>query len=276
MKIDMIKNYYLYNGELFDVGKTINIEPPVIYEVIRIIDGVALYEMEHIKRMKKSTKLIGYDIKRDMEKISDDIKRLIEKNNVSNLNIKLLCNNFDSEEQDFYTYFIKSNYPSKEIYERGIHTILYNSERDNPNVKIIKDNFRKVINEKLKKEDAFEALLVNEEGYITEGSRSNIFFVKDNKVYTALGKKVLLGITRMKIMEVCKRFNIEVIETDIHENNIDKYDGAFMTGTSVNVLPIATIDSRKYNSVNNNIIRKISEGYLDDMKNYIMSRKSDM
>ena len=232
--------------------------------------------MEHIERMKKSARLMGYHIKRSIEQISNDIKELIKSNEVSNLNIKLLCNNFDSEEQDFYAYFINSNYPSSKVYKQGIHTILYNSERDNPNVKIIKKNFREKVNEKLKQEKAFEALLVNEDGYITEGSRSNIFFVKDNKVYTALGKKVLLGITRMKIMEVCNEFNIEVIEKNISEIDLDKYDGVFMTGTSVNVLPITTIDSRKYDSVNNDIIRKISKGYLEDMNSYIKSKKPNM
>jgi len=163
-------------------------------------------------------------------------------------------------------YFIKSKYPEKKVYEKGIHTILFHSERENPNAKIINATLRNKVNDKIKKESAFEALLVNENNFITEGSRSNIFFVKKDKVYTAPAGEVLIGVTRSKVVQICKELNIEVVEEHVSVEELDNMDGAFMTGTSVSVLPITTIDDRKYNSIDNKIIKTISNEYKKDME----------
>ena len=99
-----------------------------------------------------------------------------------------------------------------------------------------------------------------------------MFFVKEEKIYTAPRGDVLLGITRKHIFEVCETLNIEVIEENIHVGDLDKIDGAFMSGTSVDVLPISTIDHIKLNSVNNKIIKEINNAYVNKMKEYINSK----
>lgn len=99
-----------------------------------------------------------------------------------------------------------------------------------------------------------------------------MFFVKEKKIYTAPKGAVLLGITRQHIMEVCKELNIEVVEENIHVDDLQTLNGAFMSGTSVNVLPISTIDNIKLDSVNNHIIRKVANGYENKMKEYIKSK----
>ena len=122
---------------------------------------------------------------------------------------------------------------------------------------------------------AFEALLVDSNGYIPEGSRSNIFFIKGDTVYTAPKGDVLLGITREYILKTCKELNIRVIEENIHICDLAKLDGAFMSGTSVNVLPIASIDDIKLNSVDNEIIRAVNNGYMDGMEKDIINKRRD-
>ena len=117
-------------------------------------------------------------------------------------------------------------------------------------------------------------ITVNKEGYITEGSRSNMFFVRGEKVFTAPKGEVLLGVTRKHIINVCKELNIDVVEENINIKDLDKIDGGFMSGTSVNVLPISSIDDKKYSSVDNNLIKAIQDGYLNLVKNYIEEKKS--
>ncbi|WIV11753.1 aminotransferase class IV [Proteiniborus sp. MB09-C3] len=269
---ESILKYYMYNGEIEPTSNDEGFEKassPLIYEVIRVIDGVPIFLEGHIERMRKSAELIGKTIKKTDEEIKQEIHRLIDSNKEYNMNIKLLCSNVDSPNQTFMAYYIKSSYPEKEVYEKGIHTILFHSERENPNAKIVNADLRQRINDEIKEQNAYEALLVNRKGYITEGSRSNMFFVKGDKVYTASAGDVLLGITRNEIMNVCKEQNIEVIEEEVHMDSLKDLDGAFMTGTSVNALPIATIDDIKLDSVNNSIIKRIAEGYLQKMQEYI-------
>ena len=77
------------------------------------------------------------------------------------------------------------------LYTEGVKTILYYGERENPNAKIVNDNFRAKVTEEIKKSNAFEAILVDRNGLITEGSKSNIFAIKDGKLITAKAEAVL-------------------------------------------------------------------------------------
>lgn len=277
MKAEAVKDYLIINGKIKrtkEVDIFEKIDKPSIYEVIRIIDGVPLFLEEHLDRMFFSAKLINYDIEKDRKEIEEEIKSLISNNKVERLNIKLLSSETEKEEKVFLVYFIESFYPPKDYYTNGIHTILFDYERNNPNAKVLFSSFKDEVSKEIKKQGAFEALLVNKSGYILEGSRSNTFFVKDNKVYTAKPKDVLLGITRKHIFKVCKKLDIGIIEESIHTEDLNKLEGAFMTGTSVNVLPISTIGKINLNSINNKLIKEINNYYVKQMENYILKHKN--
>lgn len=276
MKPEAAGGFYVVNDKLETVANIEifkKIKNPSIYEVLRIINGIPLFLEEHLDRMRKSANTIDYNIEWTSKEIEENIKKLILKNEIENQNIKLLCTDVEGIGQVFLIYFIKSFYPPKEYYKEGIHTILFSHERDNPNAKILKGNFREEVAKQLKKKEAFEAMLVTEEGYILEGSRSNMFFVKGEKIYTASNKDVLLGITRKHVFEAANKLNIKIIEENIHIDDLIKIDGAFMSGTSVNVLPISTIDNIKLDSVNNKTIKAVNNGYVKTMENYIKSKK---
>jgi len=113
---------------------------------------------------------------------------------------------------------------------------------------------------------AFEAILVNEDGTVSEGSRSNIFFVKGNKLVTSPDSAVLLGVTRNKVAEVCESNGIEVEKRIIKIDELESFDGAFITGTSNDVLPIKSIDKIVYNSADNDTVKKASELYLNEVR----------
>lgn len=278
MKPEAIKDYYIINGQIKttdDLEIFKKIEKPPIYEVIRIIDGVPLFLEDHLERMFDSASIIGYSIDRDIKEIKNDIKALILKNNIDTLNVKLLSTEVEGIGKIFLAYNIESFYPPEEYYKKGINTTLFYYERNNPNAKVLFTSFKEDVAKALKEKDAFEALLVSKSGYIPEGSRSNMFFVKGDKVYTAKASEVLIGITRKHIFEVCNSLNIKIIEEGIHIDDLGKLDGGFMSGTSVNVLPISTIDDIKLDSVNNKVIKEINNAYVSKMKNYILMNKSE-
>lgn len=248
----------------------INIPP--IYEVIRVIDGVALFLEEHLDRMYKSAEIVDYKIKMAYEDIIDDIYRLIKLNEVKDLNVKILIYTIDGVE-NVLLYFIKSFYPSVDYYEDGIKTVLYNYERTNPNAKVLYSDYKEKIANLLEEKEAFEAILVNDDKTISEGSRSNMFFILGGKVYTAKGKDVLLGITRKHIVDICLENGIDLVEEAIDIDDIGKISGAIMTGTSVNALPIQKIDNYEINTVKDQIYREINELYLLKINSYIENIK---
>ncbi|WP_051003957.1 aminotransferase class IV [Gottschalkia acidurici] len=276
MNNDAMLKKYIYNGNVYDTSQNEGFNKTdtlSIYEVIRVKNGVILFKEEHLNRMEKSAEMLGYKMKKSKEEITEEIIKLVNINEAINNNIKLVCSNLDSENQNFLTYFTKSSYNIEDVPKIGASTIVYRTKRDNPNIKIINAKQREEINKSLKENNAFEALLENEEGYITEGSRSNMLFVKGDKVYTAPAKDVLIGITRSKIMNICKELRIDVIEKNIHISEIKDLDGVFMSTTPIGVLPIVTIDDIKFDSMNNKTIINIMNGYESLVEDYIKNNR---
>lgn len=275
MNKEITENYFISNGSKYPSNQINDfpISQPTIYEVIRVIDGVPLFLEEHLARLQASAAYFNVDIGGIISNIVLDIRVLIKINNNPEKNIKLVVYNLENITPDYILSFIHSNYPTKAQYLLGVPTILFHAERDNPNAKIINNELRETINSKLKEENAYEALLVNNKGEITEGSRSNLFFVKEGKVYTASGEDVLIGITRKYIFRACNNLKLEVIEQPIPFSMLEYAEGAFITGTSPKVLPIARINEILIASVNSKIISDIINEYDMILKQYITMHK---
>ncbi len=90
-----------------------------------------------------------------------------------------------------------------------------------------------------------EALLLNQQGYIAEGSGQNIFIVKDEKIYTnGINASILMGITRSTIIQICKNLDYSVQITDLTEEMLLSADEAFFTGSATEVTPIASVNDK--------------------------------
>ena len=95
---------------------------------------------------------------------------------------------------------------------------------------------------------ADEALLLDKNGNISEGSGENIFIVKNGEIYTPKTDYCLNGLTRQSIIQIAKDQNIKIIETNLKYEDLVMADEAFFTGTAVEVTPITSIDSNKIGS----------------------------
>jgi branched-chain amino acid aminotransferase len=90
-----------------------------------------------------------------------------------------------------------------------------------------------------------EALTVNAQGYVCEGSGDNVFIVKKGKVYTPpvyLG--ALDGITRHTIIDICAELNIPLLETPFTRHDVYIADECFLTGTAAELIPVVEVDAR--------------------------------
>jgi branched-chain amino acid aminotransferase len=242
-------------------------EDKIIYEVLRVINGKTIFLENHINRMKNSFELIGQEFTLSYGEINSKIHDLIKLENKFIGNIKIT---YGINEKVLRVFFIEHSYPTDEMYREGIKTILYFGERENPNAKIINNNFREKINKEIKEKGVYEAILIDRNGYITEGSRSNIFMIKDNILLTSPAKAVLPGVTRGEIINIAKKLGIEIREVDYKYSDIDKLGGMFISGTSPKVLPINSVGNIKLNP-NNLIIKQIMNKYDDEIARYIES-----
>jgi len=240
-------------------------EEKTIYEVLRVVEGKAIFLESHLKRMKNSFELIGEKFTLNYEEIIIKIDELIKSENKPEGNIKIT---YEVYKKMLRIFFIEHAYPSGQMYENGARTTLYFGERENPNAKIVNENFREKVNKEIKDRNVYEAILVDANGYITEGSKSNIFMIKDKRLLTSPAKAVLPGVTRGEIINLAEKLEIEVNEVQYKYSDINKLDGMFISGTSPKILPIKAVNDINLD-VNNGIIRKLMSEYDNEVNIYI-------
>lgn len=261
--ISIVSEKNIKNGEIITkkyLDDLLEQDNAKIYEVIRVVDRKPMFLKEHYDRMSKSIKLSNLIFPIEFSNFNNLIQLLIKENDFVNCNIRVSF--YIKDEPIILMYYIKSSYPSSDLYDAGINVVTVKKQRKNPNVKFYEANFRDSIDNILSEKGAFEAILLNSDDTISEGSKSNVFFVKNNKLITSLDSSVLLGVTRDKVIAVCENNGIEVEKRSIYTKELKDFDGAFITGTSINVLPIKGIDDIIYNSSNNEIVKRILDLYL--------------
>ena len=102
-----------------------------------------------------------------------------------------------------------------------------------------------------------EALMLDTDGYISEGTGENIFIVRNNKIKTTPITSVLEGITRDCVIEIAKNNNLEVTEQKFTRDELYIADEVFLSGTAAEITPVREIDDRKIGNGNPGRITKI-------------------
>jgi len=154
----------------------------------------------------------------------------------------------------------------------GVKVGLLNAVRPIPHAKVQNPGLRDRANRKISEKGFFEVLLVDSEGHITEGSRSNVFFIKNETLYSSPVEDILEGITRIKVMQLCQNAGIKVVESAIDSTTLDQFQAAFLTGTSPMILPICAIDNIIYKT-DLPLLIKLRELYNQLIENYLEPRR---
>lgn len=112
-----------------------------------------------------------------------------------------------------------------------------------------------------------EALFLDTEGYVAEGSGENVFVIKNGKLITTPMTSILRGITRDSIMTLAKDLGYEVVEQKFTKDDFYLADEAFFTGTAAEVTPISQLDGRKIGTgVRGEITTKLQSAFFDIVK----------
>jgi len=239
-----ILNGVMQQCDLFD--NTMVYEGDSIYEVLRMVKGNPVFFDDHMERLVSSVRLQQKELLAEPSEIRRDIINLSKSERRKEANLKIVFN-YNQDSSNYIIYFIEPIYPSDEQYKKGVKGILYYAQRKDPGSKVINHKLRSSIYHNLILHRGYEALLVNEENCITEGSRSNIFFLKGDVLTTASDDRVLNGITRKYILDICRDNKIRVEFKCVPVDSITEYDAVFMTGTSPMVLQFYCIDDTYFN-----------------------------
>lgn len=268
--IDPALPYFLLNGS---IGKrddfAFNLLPnfPTVYEVIRVVNSRPLFLDDHLLRLSNSCKKL--DISCDLPCIYQWLATFLRFQKVAQCNLRVNITK-SHKASDVFAYFIPSKYPTPEQYKNGVDIELLSLVRDNPSIKVENRSLRELANDIISQRNVYEVLLVNENGEITEGSRSNFFAVKGNAIYTAPLYQVLEGITRKKVVQLAHDNGIECVEQPIRVEEICTLDGAFITGTSPKVLPVSRIGKVAFKGIPQTT-KKLIEAYNKLIRDFLDS-----
>lgn len=230
-----------------------------VFEGIRSYNGNVFRLEEHLERLFDSAKSVMLEIPHTFEemtklvvetlrqnKLKDAYIRLIVSRGVGNLGIDpLTC----SHPSVIVIAEPLSLFP-KSLYEKGIEIVSVATRRNRSDVLSPKVKSLNYMNNILVKIEAnlagvSEALMLNDQGYVAEGSADNIFIVRKNKLITPPGYVgALEGITRNAIMEVAAQKGYEVQEGVFTRHDVYVADEVFLTGTAAEVIAVIKVDGR--------------------------------
>lgn len=229
-----------------------------IFETLRSYNGYIFKCDEHIERLFQSAKSIDLEIGKEPSFLKSAIYKTLKKNKLKDAYIRLSVSRGEGKigldpklckkpKVVIITNKFK-NHPEK-FYKEGVSIITVNIRKTISGVspQIKSTNFLGGVLAKIlsKNGNYFESLLLNLSGYITEGTVSNIFLVKNNCLLTPpVYCGILGGITRGTILEIAKEIQISTQEELLTLHDIYCADEAFLTNTSVEIMPVVSVDGR--------------------------------
>ena len=243
-----------------------------VYEAMVKINGQFFYGDAHLGRLASSLQKINIHF--DISGLPKDIDRL------------LAASDLENEDCLLYIQISRGVAPRKHGYPDGamptlmMYALPYKlPEINNKHMAVVTTpDFRWhrcdikmtsllgniMVNQFAMENDAYEAILVRN-GVITEASHSNIFFVKNQVVYTHPANELILnGISRQVVVALCHQMDLNIIEEGIKQDDITRMDEAFLTGTTTQVAAIQRIDAHYYfKDAIGPITRKLQEAFLE-------------
>jgi len=241
----IIKNGKLVNKEKACVSifnKALFFDFAVYSNIKVIMSKLFLPEIE-IEKLFESAKTLELKHNYKRENILKWTNLLAQKNNIQDALIRILLigPEQDSDPQLFLFPIGLTFYP-KQFYKNGVKLITFPGERYFPTAKTKNLLISYIAYQKATKSDALDALLIDKDGNIREGTRCSFFVIKNNTLITPPKEKVLEGITRKIILEIAPQI-LKVREDNIALKNIENYDEYFISNTSMNIIPIRQIDN---------------------------------
>ncbi|MGE4453237.1 MAG: aminotransferase class IV [Sphaerochaeta sp.] len=213
-----------------------------VYESLRVIQAHPVHLDDHLQRLESSAKMINLSYPFSREEIASWVHALIEVDLIERASLRIQVYG-GKQPQLFITSAEILSYPDS-FYLEGVHAITYHGERFLPGAKTGNLLLNYLALEQARGNGCFEALLVDGEGRVLEGTRSNFFAIKGGTLFTAADEKVLLGITRDRVLKAATQLGLKIVfEAPLQEDVCAGYfDEVFISATSMAAMPLSQVD----------------------------------
>lgn len=256
-----------------------------VFEGVRAYNaeqGTAIFRLkEHTNRLFDSAHIMNMTIPFTKDEINEAQRAAVRENNLPSAYLRPMVF-FGSEGMGLRASNLKVHvivaawewgaYMGAEALERGIKVRTSSYTRHHVNISMTRAKANgHYINSMLALQEALsggadEAMLLDPEGYVAEGSGENIFLVKDGVIYTPELTACLNGITRNTIFHLAEDLGLKVVEKRITRDEVYIADEAFFTGTAAEVTPIQSLDGRIIGSgTRGPITTRLQQLYFDEV-----------
>ena len=256
-----------------------------VFEGVRAYNaerGTAIFRLqEHTDRLFRSAHILGMAMPYDKATINEAIRAVVRDNNLDSGYIRPMCfygtEGMGLRADKLQTHVMVAAwawgaYMGEENLKRGIRVRTSSFTRHHVNIMMCKAKANaNYLNSMLALNEALasgcdEAMLLDAEGYVAEGSGENIFIVRNGKIYTPELTSALDGITRDTIITLAGEIGVPVVEKRITRDEVYIADEAFFTGTAAEVTPIREVDGRKVGAGSRGpITERLQSMYFDQV-----------
>lgn len=244
-----------------------------IFETLKAQKGHLIFFDEHYYRLSNSAKFLSIPLPYSAKLLKEICMNLIKKNELSNSSVAMRITltrgiglrgiNIPNEQSP--TMLITVN--NFAITNNSHPTAMITSIKRNQHSPIVQHKTLNYLEPILARHEAQtngfnEGIMLNIDGFITECSVANIFFIKNNSVITPpINSGILPGIVRQKVINLCKSHDIPIFEKNIMPSEIFSMDEAFQTNSLIGIQPISKINDKEYFLNNFHTVKKIIKLY---------------
>jgi len=257
-----------------------------IWEAIRLHKGTLVFLDDHLERLWSASATIGLNLEFTKQQLIKIIYSTLKANNMNdNVHVRIMITRGikKTPSQDPRLTISGPNIviipeyktASKESQEKGITLFTSTIRRGSPDYLDPKLNCHSKLHEvqalvQALEAGADEALMLDVNGFVSTCNATNFFIVKHNEVWTSTGQYCMNGITRAKVIQVCKDNNIPCFQKNFSLFDVYGADEAFVTGTFGGITPVVKIDGRPIGSANfGRISKQLSKLYSNLIKTSI-------
>ncbi|MGV8906935.1 MAG: aminotransferase class IV [Acetobacterium sp.] len=220
-----------------------------VFETINVHDNQVIFFAEHMERLKSSSVLIGLKCEFNDAQILADCHKMIEKNNLSCGALRITHSKGNKKNHLIIT--ARENHYGEKIFQRGVSLNISDYKRNEKSllVSVKSNNYLEnllILNKSINK-GFNESIFFNSKEFLAEGCISNIFFVKNKKVYTpAKDNGLLPGIVRNKVIELLKAEKIPFEEGYYNKALLLDADEIFITNSLMEIMPVNRVGHQSF------------------------------
>ncbi len=259
-----------------------------IWEALRLHEGVLVFLDEHLDRLWQAAAAVAMDLRMSREDLTAELWRTLDANKMhDNVHVRFMLTRGikKTPSQDprlvvsgpNLVIIAEHKLASPESKENGVTLFTSTVRRGSPDYLDPRLNCHSKLHEVLAllqaiEAGADEALMLDIHGFVATCNATNFFMVKGSEVWTSTGQYCMNGITRAKVIEVCKKNEIPCLQKNFSLFDVYGADEAFVTGTFGGLTPVTAVDGRTIGEgAFGPMTRRLEALYQDEIKTVVLA-----